>query len=132
MKNFAGILVFLSVIALATSCKKEEDIDYRQEMRKFVAEISKNAKSQRANFAIIAQNGVELTNTTDSPNGEITSEYLSAIDGQGQEDLFFGYSSDDKPTPTKVTNRLKTYLSRLKENGKVILVTDYCSSQTNT
>ncbi len=131
MRNIALVAIFLIAIALCNSCHKDKNIDYRQEMRNFVVAISKKAKSQNPTFQIIPQNGVEIIGSDDSPNGQLTSEYLSAIDGQGQEDLFFGYSSDDKPTPTKVSNRLKTYLSRLKENGKVILVTDYCSSQTN-
>ena len=131
MKNFVGIVIFLSVTALATSCKNEDGIDYRQEMRKFVVEISKKAKSQNPAFLIIPQNGVELICTDNNHDGRLASEYISAIDGQGQEDLFFGYSRDDKPTPVKATNHLKSYLSRLKENNKVILVTDYCSSQAN-
>lgn len=131
MKNFVGIVILLSITALATSCKNEDSIDYRQEMRKFVVGISQNAKSQNPAFQIIPQNGVDLICTDNNPYGSLASEYISAIDGQGQEDLFFGYSRDDKPTPSKATNQLKSYLSRLKENGKVILATDYCYSQTN-
>ena len=131
MNRIFSIVILLSVIAITASCDKKTDIDYRQEMRKFIIEISKNAKSQRSNFAIIVQNGVEITNTTDKPDGKIASEYVSAIDGQGQEDLFYGYAKDNKPTPTKVTDYLKPYLSRLKSEGKVILTTDYCSTQEN-
>lgn len=130
MNRFFRIVILLSVAAFA-SCDKKTDIDYRQEMRKFVIEISKNAKSQRSDFAIIVQNGVEITSTTDNADGEIASEYISAIDGQGQEDLFFGYSKDDKATPSKVTKYLKSYLSKIKKDGIVILTTDYCSSQEN-
>lgn len=130
MNRFFRIVILLSVAAFA-SCDKKTDIDYRQEMRKFVIEISKNTKSQRSDFAIIVQNGVEITSTTDNADGEIASEYISAIDGQGQEDLFFGYSKDDKATPSKVTKYLKSYLSKIKKDGIVILTTDYCSSQEN-
>ncbi len=130
MNRIFRILIFLSLVAF-TSCDKETDIDYRQEMREFVISISKNAKSQQSDFAIIVQNGVEITSTTEKPDGTIASEYISAIDGQGQEDLFYGYAKDNKPTPTKVTDHLKPYLSRLKDEGKVILTTDYCTSQEN-
>lgn len=130
MNRIFRILILLSIAAFA-SCDKETDIDYRQEMRKFVIEISKKSKSQRSDFAIIVQNGVEITSTTEKPDGPIASEYISAIDGQGQEDLFYGYAKDNKPTPAKVTEHLKPYLSRLKDEGKVILTTDYCSSHEN-
>ncbi|MBO7481094.1 MAG: endo alpha-1,4 polygalactosaminidase [Bacteroidales bacterium] len=130
MNRIFRILILLSVVAFA-SCDKQTDIDYRQEMRKFVIGISKNAKSQQSDFAIIVQNGVEITSTTEKPDGQIAAEYISAIDGQGQEDLFYGYAKDNKPTPAKVTDLLKPYLSSLKNEGKVILTTDYCSSQEN-
>jgi cysteinyl-tRNA synthetase len=130
MNRIFSIVILLSIVAFV-SCDKEPDIDYRQEMRKFVIGISKNAKSQRSDFAIIVQNGVEITSTTEKPDGPIASEYISAIDGQGQEDLFYGYAKDNKPTPAKVTDYLKPYLSRLKDEGKVILTTDYCTSLEN-
>ena len=131
MKNSLCIAIILAIIVLTSSCSKETDIDYRQEMRDFVVAISKNAKMQRSDFAIIVQNGVEISSMTDNSNGKLAAEYIAAIDGQGQEDLFFGYSRDDKPTSEKVSEYLKSYLSRIKSEDKVILTTDYCSSQEN-
>ncbi len=68
--------------------------DYRHEMRRFVQDLSAYAKAQKSNFVIIPQNGHELllNNPTD---------YLEAIDGVGQESLFFGYPQDDQPTPSE-------------------------------
>lgn len=100
-------------------------------MRDFVVKISEKAKSQNPAFQIIAQNGVELISTDETPDGQLASEYISAIDGQGQEDLFFGYAKDDKATPHKTTEYLKSYLSLLREAGKTVLTTDYCSSAEN-
>lgn len=131
MRNIVRIVIFLSVMMLTLSCKKDKNIDFRQEMRNFVVAISKNAKSQNPAFQIIPQNGVEIICSDDTPDGQLATEYISAIDGQGQEDLFFGYSRDDKPTPTKTTDDLKSYLTRLAEKGKLILTTDYCSSAEN-
>ena len=45
--------------------------------------------------------------------------------------MFFGYAKDDKATPHKTTEYLKSYLSRLREAGKTVLTTDYCSSAEN-
>ena len=100
-------------------------------MRDFVGKISEKAKSQNPAFQIIAQNGVELISTNEKSDGQLASEYISAIDGQGQEDLFFGYAKDDKATPHKTTEYLKSYLSLLREAGKTVLTTDYCSSAEN-
>lgn len=100
-------------------------------MRNFVIAISQKAKSQNPTFQIIAQNGVELISANGKSDGQLASEYISAIDGQGQEDLFFGYAKDDKATPHKTTEYLKSYLSLLREAGKTVLTTDYCSSAEN-
>lgn len=131
MRNIFLAIIVLAITALSLSCQKDKSIDYRQEMRDFVVKISEKAKSQNHAFQIIAQNGVELISTDETPDGQLASEYISAIDGQGQEDLFFGYTKDDKATPHKTTEYLKSYLSLLREAGKTVLTTDYCSSAEN-
>ncbi|MBQ3991297.1 MAG: hypothetical protein II630_10620, partial [Bacteroidales bacterium] len=131
MKNIFLAIIILAITALSLSCQKDKSIDYRQEMRDFVVKISEKAKSQNPAFQIIAQNGVELISSNEKSDGQLASEYISAIDGQGQEDLFFGYAKDDKATPHKTTEYLKSYLSRLREAGKTVLTTDYCSSAEN-
>lgn len=99
-------------------------MDYRQEMRDFVQEISDFAKQQDSDFMVIPQNGHPLL----LKNGSAATEYLSAVDGLAQESLFFGYSDDDLPTPATETNRLIELLNVGKKAGKTILVTDYCST----
>ena len=131
MRNFFLAIIILTITALSLSCQKDKSIDYRQEMRDFVVKISEKAKSQNPAFLIIAQNGVEIISTNEKSDGQLASEYISAIDGQGQEDLFFGYAKDDKATPHKTTEYLKSYLSQLREAGKTVLTTDYCSSAEN-
>lgn len=131
MRNIFLAIIILAITTLSLSCQKDKSIDYRQEMRDFVVKISEKAKSQNPAFQIIAQNGVELISTDETADGQLASEYISAIDGQGQEDLFFGYAKDDKATPHKTTEYLKSYLSLLREAGKTVLTTDYCSSAEN-
>ena len=58
---------------------------------------------------------------------ELAFSYLNAIDGHGQEDLFYGYVQDNQPTPAEETERLLSYLRRSHQAGKTILVTDYCT-----
>lgn len=104
-----------------------ESINYRDAMRSFVISISEKGKSQNSNFAIIPQNGIELVIKNDNP----VTDYLAAIDGNGQEDLFYGYDDDNQASPTNETNYLKALLDVSKNSGNTILVTDYCSSTTN-
>lgn len=103
-------------------------IDYREEMRNFVINISRYAKARNPQFAIIPQNGIELITTNGESDGTLAQAYIQAIDGVGQEDLFYGYTDDNVPTPSDDNMYLREYLDRIKA-GKKILVTDYCSTQ---
>jgi len=118
----------------ATPSSKEKAsiavIDYREEMRNFVIGISQYAKAQNPQFAIIPQNGIELITTNGESNGTLAQSYIQAIDGVGQEDLFYGYTDDNVPTPSADNLYLREFLNRIKASKKV-LVTDYCSSKTN-
>lgn len=101
----------------------EDAIDYRQQMRSFVIEISEAAKAENSNFIVVPQNGIELIlNTNKLP----AIDYLDAIDAVGQEDLFYGYPEFDKLTPSADNIYLKKHLDFAKTNYKKILVTDYC------
>ncbi|WP_185217966.1 endo alpha-1,4 polygalactosaminidase [Sphingobacterium mizutaii] len=131
------LLVIFLGLGLLTSCTKDEgftpepDQDFRQEMRKFVMGLSKYAKQSRPEFLIIPQNGIELVSQSGEPTGPAANDYLAAIDGNGQEDLFFGYDHDDRATDPAETNRLIKYLNISKQAGNSILVSDYCSTAKN-
>lgn len=131
MKKYAFILL-LALGACSSNDNgdnnNDNDRDYRQDMRDFVIGISQTAKAVNPNFAIIPQNGIELVTNDGEANGTPNSAYLSAIDGNGQEDLLYGYDNDNAPTPVSVTNHLKGLLDVSKSAGNTILVTDYCSS----
>ena len=128
------IITLIFITLVITSCKKNpvpENIDFKQEMRQFVSEISSYAKGKNPNFAIIPQNGANLVSLNGEENGSPNQEYINVIDGIGQEDLYYGYKSDDKETPSSTTSWLKTFLDMAKNNGTVkILVTDYCSTHS--
>jgi cysteinyl-tRNA synthetase len=128
--------VFALVILFAFSCSKNDDStsedssgrDFRQDMRNYVIGISKTAKAINPNFVVIPQNGVELVTANGEEGGVPATEYLNAIDGNGQEDLFFGYDKDDTATPASDNKYLQSFLKVAKDAGKTILVTDYCST----
>jgi cysteinyl-tRNA synthetase len=98
-------------------------------MRDFVIRISRYAKTQNQKFIIIPQNGIELT-ALDGHADMPATAYLQAIDGNGQEDLLYGYDKDNQPSPASETEYLKKYLNLSKAAGNTILVTDYCSDKS--
>ncbi|MCF6183300.1 MAG: endo alpha-1,4 polygalactosaminidase [Bacteroidales bacterium] len=127
-------LMLLSILLLNfISCKRNEipeGINFKQEMRNFVQGISSYAKNSNQNFIIIPQNGNELATENGDKNGSPATAYLNAIDGQGQEDLYYGYDSDDRATSENDKNYLKTFLDIEENNGVEVMVTDYCSTHS--
>lgn len=129
--KFISLSCFLIVLFL--SCNKDQTnnsstgvIDYKQKMREFVIGISQYSKAINPNFNIIPQNGIELVSSSgDNPANPHTA-YLSAIDANGQEDLIYGYNTDDQLTPFDTTVYLRNFLNLSKNTNKKILVIDYC------
>lgn len=143
MKTRKQVLFALPMLLSILSCSKTETTspaepdqqkvaatDYRQEMRNFVIGISQYAKAQNSQFAIIPQNGIELITSNGESDGTLVQAYINAIDGVGQEDLFFGYDEDNQPTPSADNLYIREFLNRIKTTKKV-MVTDYCSGKTN-
>lgn len=137
VENFSimkKIIMTPVLLAALVSCNKDDDpsnatgVDYRQEMRDFVIGISDYSKSAHPGFAIIPQNGIELVSDNGDETGSPVTAYLSAIDGNGQEDLFYGYNNDDEATPAEDNEYLSALLDISKNAGNTILVTDYCST----
>ncbi|RLC54534.1 MAG: hypothetical protein DRH89_09450, partial [Candidatus Cloacimonadota bacterium] len=134
MKKLVNIVISIFLIFTFSSCSSDgngDEIEYKQKMREFVINICQYARSIHSEFIIIPQNGIELVTENGDEAGELSQEYLNAIDGHGQEDLFFGYDNDDEPTPTESTQYLQTFLNISKNAGNSILVTDYCSTHSN-
>ena len=127
------IIFLLSILIFFISCSKDNypDLDFKQEMRDFVIGISEYARTNNPDFIIIPQNGVELITRNGEEDDSFSTAYLSAIDGNGQEDLFYGYDKDDKATYANDRSYLRAFLDKSKNAGKVILVTDYCSTHSN-
>lgn len=131
------LIFIVCVLQLSVmSCHNEEhttrpdDMDFRQKMREFVIGISEYSKGIHPEFVIIPQNGIELVSSNGQEDGYPHTAYMDAIDGNGQEDLFYGYSGDDKATPQVDNEYLISFLDISKLAGKTILVTDYCSTHS--
>jgi cysteinyl-tRNA synthetase, unknown class len=137
-----GCFAALALGLLLVSCNKihtvfipppapaPDGVDFRQEMRNFVQEISAYARVTDTDFIVIPQNGIELVTDDGLSGGTADTTYLAAISGVGQEDLYYGYYSDNVATPSTVTNYLTPFLDIFKANGKQVMAIDYCSTHT--
>lgn len=131
MKIIAYVLMASLLIACSSNDEENrnpEGRDLRQDMRNLVIGISQAGKAQNPDFAIVPQNGIELATLDGEADGTVAFAYLNAIDGNGQEDLFYGYDNDDQATPQSTTGYLRSYLDISKNAGNTIFVTDYCST----
>lgn len=130
MKKYFLLAASFAVLSCSNDADDHlnQNINFRNEMRNFVIGISQYAKNTNPNFAIIPQNGIELVTENGEASGNPSAAYLDAIDANGQEDLFFGYNSDDVATPVSVSNYLSGLLDVSKNAGNKILAIDYCST----
>lgn len=120
-----GVLIcVLSLIPTA------ETVDYKEEMRNFVRSISQYGKARKSPFFVIPQNGIEIVTVNGDENGAVATTYVSAIDGVGQEDLFYGINNDDQATPIRDQNYLLKFLDKAKANGLQVLVIDYATTRS--
>ncbi len=87
-----------------------------QEMVDFVVKISEYAKGKNSDFGIFPQNGAALG---------AYKEYINAVTGIGQEDIYYGYDDDGQKTPRNVTKELEGYLDVFIDAGKLVLTIDY-------
>jgi cysteinyl-tRNA synthetase len=125
---------------LGTACqKKTKDdptkaanaTDYEQEMRTFIQDISAFARAQKTGFLIVPQDGLTLLTSNGDSTGTPVAAYLAAINGVGQEEVYYGYDNeDDVTTPTSIRNAYLKMCRLAKRNGKQALVTDYCTTQS--
>jgi cysteinyl-tRNA synthetase, unknown class len=105
-----------------------EDRDYRQDMRNFVQAIAAHARITDTDFIVIPQNGQELLTRDGEPDGVSAAAYIAAIDGQGREDLFYGYDEDDEATPAEDRDWMLAFLGLAESKNVEALVTDYCAT----
>jgi cysteinyl-tRNA synthetase len=134
VNHFAAISFFTALVIISGSCGTKDNpsgaSDYRREMRDLVTAISRYADSVNPGFIVIPQNGIELVTSDGEASGTPVLEYLEALDGVGQEDLLFGYDQDDQATPEAESDYLRAFLEVAKNDDKVVLVTDYCSTES--
>jgi cysteinyl-tRNA synthetase len=118
----------IAFLVLIISCKSIDPdligVNFREEMRTFVGELSIYAKDVNPDFVVIPQNGIELVSLNGEEDGTPASMYLSNIDAVGQEDLYYGYNSDNKKSPADESSYLVAFLNIANKSGKAVMFTD--------
>jgi cysteinyl-tRNA synthetase len=127
-------LVFLNCASKQSISKDKNQptnvsIDYRNEMRDLIIRLSKYAKDKKSDFTIVPQNGIDLVTLSGESEGKPALNYLKAIDGHGQESLFFGDPEMNKKTAIESTAYIQALLKISQLYGNTILVIDYCNEQ---
>lgn len=135
MKVIQKFVLLVFAILLLVICNKNgiedsqfHDVNYRQEMRNFVQKISQYAKGINSDFIVIPQNGQEIVTQNGEADSPLVVDYLSAIDGAGREDLFYGYTADNESTPNEESAYMIAFCDICEENNVEVLAIDYCSS----
>jgi len=123
-----SILLVLAAQCFSSCNTDKNDRNFKQDMREFVIGLSQYSKGIKPNFKVIPQNGIELITETGDEDAALSTAYLNAIDGHGQEDLFYGYTNDDVATPAADSDYLQLFLNRSNAEGNRILAIDYCST----
>src|ERR1700737_4193690 len=125
-------IVTAFILFFLFSCKKEatdskpSNVDFREEMRNFVQEISIYCRAQKPGFIVIPQNGQQLLTSNGEVNGTPQTSYIGAISGVGREELFYGYdNNNDIPTPVAESEKWLGLCLIAKNNGLKVLTTDY-------
>lgn len=125
-----SILAAAGAIVLVSCTENPVVPDYREEMRGFVIEISNRGEQMKPGFIVIPQNGLQLLTDDGTANGNPSSAYVAAIDGCGQEELFYGYENQNnfKSQDYEEPQLWLTQCQFATSHNLEVLVTDYCSA----
>jgi cysteinyl-tRNA synthetase len=100
--------------------------DYRGAMRQFVQAISAAARKADPSFLVVPQGGAALL----TEDGKPADDYLKAVDGVGQEEVFYGFNNkDNRNTPKKETDAFLKQLAVARAAGKTVLSIDYAGKK---
>lgn len=128
LRKYIGLV---SAIVLFQACSTDSvKPDYREEMRKFVIEINEHGETLKPGFIVVPQNGMQLLSSEDGGNGTPSADYIAAIDGCGQEELYYGYDNQNNFF-SQSHEEAVVWLAQCRfavSHNLTVLVTDYCSA----
>lgn len=99
MKCLQYLLMLIILVSSNLYCSTEIIVDEAgTKMQDLVVALANYARSQKENFMVIPQNGVELLFNQQDPKLGFNKNYVQAIDGLGVEELFNngGLQADDE------------------------------------
>ncbi len=67
-------------------------------MRTFIQDLSAYARANKPGFLIVSQDGLPDDNAHGDSTGTPDTAYFNAIDGVGQEEVYYGYNNVDDAT----------------------------------
>ncbi|MFH2204818.1 MAG: hypothetical protein ABIJ96_17020 [Elusimicrobiota bacterium] len=105
------------------------------QMRTLILELSREAKAAKPGFMIVPQNGLELLTVGGQADSAPAEDYLAALDGVGQQGVFFKDLSDQGIRGFGVREeaarlRLISLLDIVQGRGLRVFVTDYVGSES--
>ena len=106
--------------------------DAREEMRKFVQNISAFAKSYNRNFVVLTQNGLALVSKQregDEDRVAPARAYMLSIDAILQEALYYDVPEPDAATKEERRENLLRLADTATTNGVKVLVMDYARTR---
>ncbi|MBT5308508.1 MAG: hypothetical protein HOL37_04150 [Rhodospirillaceae bacterium] len=108
-------------------------LDFREEIRKFLENITKYARSQKRNFIVIPKGAPELLtklDDTDETKSSPARSYMESIDAVMIDGLNFGAKTLGVPTPPEKLDKLMSLARLAKKNRLNVMVLDHVSDAT--
>lgn len=103
-------------------------IDYRAEMRAFVATIASYAQAQQPGFVVVIRNGLPLLTENGYPDGPFLPTFVDAISGVVRDGVHYNLDGDGSPAEPVPAAELTGYLDRLVDACTPVLATSYCQT----
>ncbi|MEQ8193682.1 MAG: hypothetical protein RIB59_04255 [Rhodospirillales bacterium] len=105
--------------------------DPREAMRQFVQSITTYVRSQKRNFHVMTEGGLELLikkNPVDEKIVAPARTYMRSLDGILVNGLFYGGEAFGQPTDKKILETRLPLVNWAQTNGLKVLVIDYAKS----
>jgi len=118
---------------MVDSCAVDEGKDAREEMIRFILDITAYCRSKEPGFIVIPQNATAIT----IPDDALTTSYLGTISAVAQEDIWFDGEADehgregDMPVDPQLTAEYIDNLRKFQNAGLPVLTVDYAEIPVN-